>query len=86
MSRQEKPIFGAFCVTLSRAIEMLSPLVENEEELKEFLMSQKIWPIAVIEEEEKSSPATWPKGEEEEAKWFVEKAEIKNLARIFSRR
>jgi hypothetical protein len=84
MSRQEKPIFGAFCVSLSRAIEMLSPLVEDEEELKEFLISQKVWPTAVIEIESKSSPATWPEGEE--VKWYVEKAEIKNLARIFSRK
>lgn len=84
MSRQEIPIYGALCYSLSRALEKLSGIVDTEEELIEFLKSQKVWPTAVIEREEKSSPATWPEGEETE--WFVEKAEIKNLARNFSRK
>jgi hypothetical protein len=83
MSRPEIPIYGAFYVSLPRAIEMLMPLVENEEELKEFLESQKVWPTAVIERGDKCSPATWPKNEEVE--WYVEKEEMENLARIFSK-
>lgn len=84
MGRPEIPIFGAFCVSLPKATEMLKPLVENEEELKELLKSQKVWPTAIIEREEKSSPATWPEGEEVE--WYVEKQEIIDLRNLYCSR
>lgn len=83
MGRPEIPIYGAFCFSLSRTLEELSGIVDNEEELIDFLKRHKVWPTAVIEREDKSSPATLPEGEE--ADWYFEKEEIKNLKMTFSK-